>query len=138
MGTIKYEQYIEAFNYVRRCNRDRFLNYCHIGTIIKHNGSKTNWEIVEILDTKTVGFDNNFLSSSSQPPYVKTKEVVIQSMNSTKSGKRYKKRFIVEDGFYRYDIVSVSKAVKVLWGDPKDNPPKSPNDYYEPTKPGAI
>lgn len=110
---------------VRDYNKQRFINYCHKGTILEHGTSKVKWEVL--------GFEDGVIHEPG-PSFtifeVPKKFLKIQSLNGgKKSGRKYTKR-VDPQMFYMYDIVDVPEAVKVLWGDPKENPPKKPGDKF--------
>ncbi len=115
---------VPNFMRIREYNQQRFLNYCHKGTIIKQATSKVQWEVLGVEEINVPVIGSNIAVDYDQT-FIK-----MRSLNGgKKTGKKYTKNIPV-DQFYMYDIVDVPDAVKVLWGDPKDNPPKKPGDKF--------
>lgn len=117
-----YDEPFSEFQKIREHNQQRFLNYCHKGTILEHGTSKVKWEVLGLEDGVIQEPGPGFTMFEIPNQFVK-----MQSLNGgAKTGKKYTKKVPVQQ-FYMYDIVEVPDAVKVLWGDPKDNPPKKPS-----------
>jgi hypothetical protein len=116
-----YDEF-ENYEKIREYNRQRFINYCHKGTVLEHATSKVKWEVLGLEDAKIKDPEIGFDMFEFPKQFVNMRSLV----GGTKTGKKYVKRVPVET-FYMYDIVEVPDAVKVLWGDPKDNPPRKPS-----------
>jgi hypothetical protein len=112
----------DEYRKIKEHNQQRFLNYCHKGTILEHGTSKVKWEVLGLEDGFIQEPGPSFTMFEIPNKFVKMQSLV----GGAKTGKKYVKRVPVET-FYMYDIVEVPDAVKVLWGDPKDNPPKKPS-----------
>lgn len=108
---------------IREFNKQRFINYCHKGTILEHGTSKVKWEVLGLEDGVIQEPGPSFTMFEITNQFVKMRSLV----GGAKTGKKYTKKVSV-DQFYMYNIIDVPEAVKVLWGDPKDNPPKAPSD----------
>lgn len=106
---------------VRQKNKQRFLNYCHKGTVIQHLNSKVKWEVLAVVENT---FEVITSSYGQTTMGLDTKKYIkVRSLNGGNKLKKYKKTISLED-FHNYDILEVPDAVKVLWGDPKTNPPE--------------
>lgn len=114
-----------GFQKARSYNKDRFLKYCHNGTILKHDGSGVEWEVLGVSE-RNVDVSTSNMAFDYQETYIK-----MRSLKGGHSGKKYTKNVSIEN-FHAYEIINVPNAVKVLWGDPKDNPPKSSEDFEGP------
>jgi hypothetical protein len=108
---------------IRDYNKQRFVNYCHKGTIIEHRTSKVKWEVLGFGDTIVHEPGPSFTTFEVPKKFLK-----IRSLNGGSKLRKYEKRVDIDTHFSMYDIIDVPEAVKVLWGDPKDNPPKKPGD----------
>jgi hypothetical protein len=107
----------DSFHKARSFNMNRFINYCHPGTVLVHGTSKVKWTVKELVKVKE-GYD--------EWPY--TESTTDKIFVSIESEKGYKKQVDTEQ-FYMYDIVHIPKAVEVLWGSLADNPTKKPEDF---------
>lgn len=110
---------------VREYNKQRFLNYCHKGTILEHGTSKVKWEVLGFEDVVIREPGPGFTMFEISKRFLK-----IQSLNVGKKLRKKYTKTVDPKMFYMYDIVDVPEAVKVLWGDPKENPPKKPGDEF--------
>jgi hypothetical protein len=122
--TIIIDEVVPNFMRIREYNQRRFLNYCHKGTILQQATSKVQWEVLGVEEVNIPVVGSN-IAVDYDETFIK-----MRSLKGGKTtGKKYTKQVKV-DQFYMYDIVDVPDAVKVLWGDPKDNPPKKPGDKF--------
>ena len=115
-----------GFQKARQHNKDRFLKYCHNGTILKQGTSGVEWEVLGV-EQRNVDVSTSNMAFDYEETVVKMRSL----KGGQKTGKKYTKNVSIEN-FHRYDIIDVPPAVKVLWGDPKDNPPKGSEDFEDP------
>jgi len=118
--TDEFDYFNANFKRCKEFNKLRFLNYCHKGTIITHATSKVQWEVQEVYEHHS--------PPEVQFEYKATFIKMKSRSGGSKTGKKYIKNVNLEL-FYMYDVTEVSDTVKVLWGDPKTNPPRKPEDF---------
>lgn len=120
-GILNVNEHFDDFKKTREFNKQRFINYCHKGTILEHATSGVKWEVLGVEDVEKE--EESFFFTVVT---IKKKLVNIRSLNKSTQKKPMQKSVDVEM-FYMYDVVEVPDTVKVLWGDPKDNPPRKPH-----------
>lgn len=108
-----------GYQQARAHNKNRFINYCHPGTVLQHGTSGVKWTINKMEEVESI--EDSWLVADGVTTY---KELYIHMT----SEKGYKKQVGINN-FYMYDILEVPKAVEVLWGNPQENPPKSSKDF---------
>lgn len=108
-----------GYQQARAHNKNRFINYCHPGTVLQHGTSGVKWTINKMEEVESIEY--SWLATEGITTY---KELYIHAT----SEKGYKKQVGINN-FYMYDILEVPKAVEVLWGNPQENPPKSSKDF---------